>query len=117
MKGLEIAHGFWLEWGQPFLRQEFPHLSERVAAGRFLGSDVLGGDDAISRDHNWGPQFCLWLSEADYQAHGAKISETMNASGPHPWRGIPARRRGRQERSRRERSAVVPASHWHLAPA
>ena len=40
--------------------------SRVVAAGRLLGSDVLGGDDEISRDHDWGPQFDLFLTaEAD----------------------------------------------------
>ena len=87
MKGLDIAHAFWHTWGQPFLAAEFPELSGRVAAGRILGSDVIGADDEISRDHNWGPQFSLFLSAEDYAACGMALSEIMNAAAPNPWQG------------------------------
>ncbi len=87
MKGLQIAEAFWNEWGQPYMQREFPQVSERVAVGRILGSDVLGGDDEISRDHNWGPQFYLWLSEDDYKTYGMALSEALNAAAPNPWKG------------------------------
>jgi hypothetical protein len=87
MKGLEIARDFFFSWGRPFLTAQFPSLADRVAAGRILGSDVLGGDDEISRDHNWGPQFDLFLSADDYGAFGEQLSRAMNASAPNPWKG------------------------------
>lgn len=87
MRGLEIAYDFWLAWGQPFLQAHFPALAPRVAAGRLLGSDVLGGDDPISRDHDWGPQFSLFLSKQDYAQYGLPLSQQMNAAAPNPWQG------------------------------
>jgi Domain of unknown function (DUF4037) len=87
MKGLEIARDFFFSWGHPFLTAQFPNLAGRVAAGRMLGSDVLGGDDEISRDHDWGPQFDLFLSAEDYAAFGAELSRAMNAAAPNPWKG------------------------------
>jgi hypothetical protein len=86
-KGLEVARDFFFGWGMPLLEVEYPDLAQRLAAGRISGSDVLGGDDAISRDHFWGPHFDLFLSEADYAAFGEKLSKTMNAAGPNPWKG------------------------------
>jgi hypothetical protein len=86
MKGLEIARDFFFGWGRPFLRSEFAHLADRVAAARLRGSDVLGGDDEVSRDHDWGPQFDLYLG-ADYAAHGERLSATINAAAPNPWNG------------------------------
>jgi hypothetical protein len=86
-KGLEVARGFFFEWGLPLLESEHPDLARRVAAGRIAGSDVLGGDDAISQDHFWGPHFDLFLSEADHAAFGEQLSETMNAAAPNPWKG------------------------------
>ena len=87
MKGLEIAKDFFLNWGMPFLEEEFPQLTERIAAGRFAGSDVLGADDPLSRDHNWGPQFSLFLSENDFDRFGEQLSERMNNNAPSRWKG------------------------------
>lgn len=87
MKGIDIAKDFFLNWGKPFLEQEFPQLAKRVAAGRILGSDVIGADDEISQDHNWGPQFSLFLSEDDFSRSGKQLSEAMNAGAPQKWKG------------------------------
>lgn len=87
MKGLAIAEDFFLNWGLPFLEAEYPDLTQRVAAGRFGGSDVLGADDKISRDHNWGPQFTLFLPEEDFSTVGEALSERMNAAAPDQWKG------------------------------
>jgi len=84
---LEIARDFFFGWGKPFLDKEFPHLAHRIAAGRLRGSDVLGGDDEISRDHDWGPQFDLFLTEDDYAISGKQLSDAMNAVAPNPWNG------------------------------
>lgn len=88
IKGLTIAKDFFLQWGKPLLEQEFPALTGRIAAGRFSGSDVLGADDAISRDHNWGPQFSLFLSEEDFHQVGAQLAECMNHAAPTQWHGF-----------------------------
>ena len=87
MKGLEIAHAFYSEWGSAYLEKSFPELAKRVAVGRMSGSDVLGADDAISKDHNWGPQFTIFLSAQDYAEHGEQLANVMNAAAPNPWQG------------------------------
>ncbi len=87
MKGLAIARDFFVSWGHPFLKSHFPNLAHRIAAGRILGSDVLGGDDEISRDHDWGPQFDLFLSADDYASIGEPLSCAINAAAPNPWNG------------------------------
>ena len=44
-----------------------PQLVGRHAAGLIgYGSDVLGYDDDLSRDHEWGPRGLIWLQDADY---------------------------------------------------
>jgi hypothetical protein len=87
MTGLETARDFFFSWGRPFLTAQFPSLADKVAAGRILGSDVLGGDDEISRDHDWGPQFDLFLSAGDYSSFGEQLSRAMNTAAPNPWKG------------------------------
>jgi len=64
------------------------NLAGRIAAGRILGSDVLGGRDEISRDIATGAtQFDLFLSAADYGSVGGTLSQETNAAAPNPWNG------------------------------
>lgn len=87
MKGLTIARDFFDSWGHPFLKSHFPAIAARIAAGRILGSDVLGGDDEVSRDHDWGPQFDLFLTAGDFASQGEQLSQAMNSAAPNPWKG------------------------------
>lgn len=87
MQGLDIAEDFFLNWGLPALQENFPDLVTQLSAGRFSGSDVLRADDQISRDHNWGPQFSLFLSGDDFDRFGKHVSVTMNAIAPATWKG------------------------------
>ncbi|MFN8445313.1 MAG: DUF4037 domain-containing protein [Caldilineaceae bacterium] len=88
MKGLAVAKEFYDEWGKEYLQKSFPELVARVAIGRVFGSDVIGADDEISKDHNWGPQFTIFLSAEDYAEYGEKLSAVMNAAAPNPWKGF-----------------------------
>jgi hypothetical protein len=87
MNGLAIARDFFDSCGHPFLKSHFPEVAGRIAAGRIPGSDVLGGDDEASRDHDWGPQFDLFLSADDFASHGERLSQAMNSAAPNPWKG------------------------------
>lgn len=88
MQGLEIARRFFFEWGKAHLESAFPEVAQRAAVGRIFGSDVIGADDAISQDHNWGPQFTIFLSAEDYERYGAEIADVLNAAAPTPWQGF-----------------------------
>lgn len=66
MNALGLSRDFFLETALPALRREYPALAERAAAGLAgNGSECFGYDDALSRDHDWGVDFFLWLPEAD----------------------------------------------------
>jgi len=74
MKGLELAEAFFNQFGLPALKQHFPDLAERAAAGLFgKGSEILGADDQHSRDHGWGPKFRLFLEEQDHERYGKEV--------------------------------------------
>jgi len=83
LNGLEVARRFFAEWGLPFLQEHFPELAERTAAGLFRGSQVLGVDDALSRDHGWGPMFLLLLTQEDYTAQGQAVKHRPWSRGGH----------------------------------
>ncbi len=64
IKGLELCEGFFNECSMPIIGKYFPKL--QYSAGLIgYGSDVLGYDDEVSRDHMWGPRFYMFLSEND----------------------------------------------------
>lgn len=74
MNGMAISQTFWLEVGLPGLEHSFPFLLPRLAAGLIgEGSECFGYDDGISRDHDWGPGFCLWLSAQDEAQYGETL--------------------------------------------
>lgn len=57
MKGLELARCFYFECVQPIIAGRLAPLDGAYAAGLIgYGSDVLGHDDELSRDHEWGPR-------------------------------------------------------------
>ena len=75
MKGLELAETYYKEIGEPWLEREFPEYKKRICAGLVgAGSECFGFDDEYSRDHEFGPSFCLWLTKEDYQIIGKKMA-------------------------------------------
>ncbi len=66
MKGLELSRAFYEQCGRPMLEERFPELLPRLAVGLFgSGSECFGYDDAVSRDHDFEPGFCIFLPEED----------------------------------------------------
>jgi hypothetical protein len=76
MKGLDIAEQYYLTVGKPLIENKYSDYKDRIAVGLVGdGSDCLGFDDEISRDHDWGPGFCMWLGKDDFNAIGASLAE------------------------------------------
>ena len=62
MNGREIARAYFDQFGLPMLREQFPQLLPFLCAGLLgSGSECLGFDDDVSRDHDFEPGFCLFL--------------------------------------------------------
>ena len=62
--GLGLARRFF-QASLPALNEHIPDIMACSAAGLVgEGSECLGFDDAISRDHDWGAAFCLWIPDA-----------------------------------------------------
>ncbi len=92
MKGLELSERYFYELGLPMLAEKYLGYRDRIAAGLVgEGSECFGFDDEISRDHDWGPSFCLWLSREDHEAIGASLQNEVDTL-PRAFRGIEARK-------------------------
>jgi len=74
MHGLQLARQYYEEVGLPLLQTEFAAELEAIAVGLVGdGSDCLGFDDKFSTDHDWGPGFCCWLRQEDFQVFGERL--------------------------------------------
>ena len=66
MQGMELARRYYEAFGAPMLREQFPQVEKLIAVGLTgSGSECYGFDDAVSRDHDFEPGFCLFLPEED----------------------------------------------------
>jgi hypothetical protein len=76
MKGLDLAEECYRQHGVQMISNRFSAYANRIAAG-FVGpgSECFGFDDEISRDHDWGPGFCMWLTAEDHTKIGSTLQE------------------------------------------
>lgn len=69
MKAIELTRRYFFDVAEPSLIRAYPGIYERLAAGHVgNGSECFGYDDDISRDHDWGIDFFLWVCEEDRKA-------------------------------------------------
>jgi hypothetical protein len=89
LRGAELARAFFTGVVEPLLSQTRPGL--RYAAARLgSGSDVLGLDDAMSRDHDWGCRLTLLVDE-DARLQVGRISRMLEERLPDRFGEFPVR--------------------------
>ena len=85
--GLGLAKAYYETYGIPMIREQFAEYEGRIAAGLVgRGSDCFGYDDNLSKDHDWGPDFCLWVTDETYEEIGAALQKAYE-SLPAEYRG------------------------------
>lgn len=73
-KGMEISRMYYEMFGEKMLKEKFPKYFDKITVGLMgHGSECFGFDDAFSRDHDFGPAFCIWLEEEDYKKIGSDV--------------------------------------------
>ena len=78
-KGLALCRAYYETFGKPMISKRFPGYESRIAVGLVgKGSDCFGFDDAASEDHDWGPGFCMWLTDETYDSIGEALQEAYN---------------------------------------
>lgn len=80
MKGLELAKKYYEKYGRTMIGGQFSDIAGYMAAGLVgYGSECLGFDDEISRDHDFGPSFCIWLPREIYEHYGKAVQAAYDA--------------------------------------
>jgi hypothetical protein len=85
---LDLAACLHTEFVAPLLSREFPRLAH-AAALIGDGSEVLGYDDAISADHDFGPRLQIFLEDADFLAAASPIVQRLRDVLPETIHGHP----------------------------
>ncbi len=110
--GLTLARDFFDEIVKPLLAEKTPGVPY-AAALIGPGSDVLGFDTPISRDHDWGPRLQLFLPERELPERASLLDRVLASELPSEFRGFPtcfapADARGRR---RPQPNARAPIDH------
>lgn len=91
IKGLDLSSQYYEAYGKEMIATKFPQLASRIAVGLAgQGSECFGFDDEISKDHDYGPSFCMWLTEEDYQTYGQALAAAYEAL-PKDFAGVSGR--------------------------
>ena len=91
MKGLELAKRLYEERARKLFENELPDLIPQMAVGLVgEGSECFGFDDEISRDHDWGPAFCIWLPQEVLAANSGRLDSVL-AELPRQFEGFEVR--------------------------
>lgn len=86
--GMELCQAFYEEYGKPMIKEKFPMYEDVIAAGLVgEGSECFGFDDQVSRDHDFGPGFCLWLTDQVYDEIGEELQRAYEEL-PSTYMGI-----------------------------
>ena len=89
LRGAELARAFFTGVVEPLLNRAAPGL--RYAAARLgSGSDVLGLDDEMSRDHDWGCRLTLLVDE-EARDQVPRVRRMLEDKLPDSFGGHPVR--------------------------
>lgn len=87
ISGLTLAREYYETYGKPMIETKFPEYADKIAVGLVgEGSDCFGVDDVFSMDHDWGPSFCMWVSEETYAEIGEELQKAYE-SLPKEYKG------------------------------
>lgn len=78
--GLGLSREYYETYGALMIREQFGEYEGRIAVGLVgRGSDCFGYDDELSGDHDWGPDFCMWVTDRTYEEIGDALQKAYEA--------------------------------------
>jgi hypothetical protein len=88
MQGIELSRRFYEDLVRPWLATAAPGLPHAAALLGY-GSELLGFDDAMSQDHNWGPRVHLLVDEPAFASGALTLVAAFADAVPETFRGHP----------------------------
>ncbi len=86
---ISLSKAFFEEVVRPAMEKTCPAVLDKAACGRFgWGSECFGMDDAISRDHHWGPRIDLLLPDRVFRDTPDELWEKVSRYFPGEFRGF-----------------------------
>lgn len=90
---IDISRQFFHKIVQPILQERFPDETAATAFGIFgYGSDALGLDDELSRDHHWGLRIDALMPQEIFQEKRAEILRVVGQAVPDSFQGFALRK-------------------------
>jgi hypothetical protein len=86
--GLDLSQKLYEQAVRPLMARAFPRLAYTAALIGY-GSDVIGFDTPMSRDHMWGPRLILFFTDTDYAQNSAAVDAALRSGLPHSIDGYP----------------------------
>lgn len=87
LKGLVIARDYYKEYGGAF-QEKVPEAVQKIAFAKVgEGSECFGLDDIVSKDHDFGPGFCLFVTKEVYESCGERLRQVYEGL-PDVFRGL-----------------------------
>lgn len=98
LRGMTLARDYYEEFGKTAFkgwaknwnlenRQNNIDLSELSFAKTGEGSECFGLDDILSKDHDFGPGFCVFVTREQYNQYGIELEKVYDAL-PEYFRGF-----------------------------
>jgi hypothetical protein len=94
MKGIELSRSFYTDIVGPWLGETAPELHYSAALVGY-GSELLGFDDEISKDHNWGPRVHILLGQDQFDRYARRLVDEFSKAAPATFLGEPVGWRSR----------------------
>lgn len=94
MQGIALSRSFFADIVQPWLSRVAPELRYSAALSGY-GSELLGFDDDLSKDHNWGPRVHIIVGQDDFAPYARRLVEDFTSIAPTSFAGEPIAWRSR----------------------
>ena len=89
---IDVSRAFFEQAVRPLLEEMFPKEARQVACGVFgYGSECLGMDDEISRDHHWGLRVDMMMPEEIFRLRSQEILKRIGERLPETFQGFALR--------------------------
>src|SRR5271167_4864990 len=95
IQGIELSRRFYAEVVAPWLAREFPDL-RHAAALIGSGSELLGFDDAMSRDHDFCARVQLYVEDEVLGEFGRTVVDRFAEIAPATFLGAPGQAGGKR---------------------